>query len=265
MFKIINYYITSINTTVVIRTAMSGVPTLNYFSRTNGFTPFTPLNWWQITSFIAFAIFNCGFYIIFAPVLEDTFRTISLIVYSFMSIMTFYTAFLATTINPADLLSFNVDREALDSSTRADMRAKQIPGQRWCSVCNHHVYLQSKHCRACDKCVQGFDHHCRWLNNCVGEKNYREFFGALCSVLGLTTFELALAIWLLALSTDDTDAMLDRLFYQLDTQSFRTILVVYLCLLIPFVGALGIFSKRYFTTILTFFSMHPSIQSNNHR
>ncbi|KAK3036607.1 hypothetical protein RJ639_031672, partial [Escallonia herrerae] len=37
----------------------------------------------------------------------------------------------------------------------------------------------SKHCRSCDKCVDGFDHHCRWLNNCVGRKNYITFISLM--------------------------------------------------------------------------------------
>ena len=31
----------------------------------------------------------------------------------------------------------------------------------------------AKHCRICDKCVNGFDHHCKWLNTCVGKRNYK--------------------------------------------------------------------------------------------
>ncbi|CAM0903174.1 unnamed protein product [Alopecurus aequalis] len=45
----------------------------------------------------------------------------------------------------------------------------------FCTLCNTEVRKNSKHCRSCDKCVDGFDHHCRWLNNCVGRKNYVTF------------------------------------------------------------------------------------------
>lgn len=39
----------------------------------------------------------------------------------------------------------------------------------------------SKHCRTCNKCVEGFDHHCKWLNNCIGSHNYQQFFRLIVS------------------------------------------------------------------------------------
>ena len=43
---------------------------------------------------------------------------------------------------------------------------------------------QTKHCTACDACVEGFDHHCVWLNQCIGKKNYRTFFFFLSALVG---------------------------------------------------------------------------------
>lgn len=34
-------------------------------------------------------------------------------------------------------------------------------GMFYCSLCKVEVSKCSKHCRVCDKCVDGFDHHCR--------------------------------------------------------------------------------------------------------
>ncbi|XP_037425886.1 probable protein S-acyltransferase 22 [Triticum dicoccoides] len=56
-------------------------------------------------------------------------------------------------------------------------------GMFFCSLCEAEVLKNSKHCRVCDKCVDGFDHHCRWLNNCVGKRNYKGFFILMTSAV----------------------------------------------------------------------------------
>ncbi|RRT69595.1 hypothetical protein BHE74_00003892, partial [Ensete ventricosum] len=60
-------------------------------------------------------------------------------------------------------------------------------GMFYCSLCEVEVLKNSKHCRVCDKCVDGFDHHCRWINNCVGRQNYRRFFILMASALLLVS------------------------------------------------------------------------------
>jgi hypothetical protein len=57
-----------------------------------------------------------------------------------------------------------------------------------CHYCKTHVREDSRHCKACNKCVNGFDHHCKWLNTCVGSDNYRVF-------VAFIAFTLVALIW----------------------------------------------------------------------
>jgi hypothetical protein len=55
------------------------------------------------------------------------------------------------------------------------------------------VKERSRHCRACDRCVEDFDHHCMWINNCVGGLNYRAFLAMILSAFSnLLLYVLAL-------------------------------------------------------------------------
>ncbi|KAL5218403.1 hypothetical protein ABZP36_019087 [Zizania latifolia] len=62
-------------------------------------------------------------------------------------------------------------------------------GMFFCSLCEAEVLKNSKHCRVCDKCVDGFDHHCRWLNNCIGKRNYKGFFLLMTSAVLLLVMQ----------------------------------------------------------------------------
>ena len=69
------------------------------------------------------------------------------------------------------------------------------PARPFCDFCRTTVGVRTKHCRACDKCVENFDHHCKWLNNCVGGQNYRLFFYLISCVFLMTTSQVAIGIW----------------------------------------------------------------------
>ncbi|KPA77077.1 putative zinc finger domain protein [Leptomonas pyrrhocoris] len=67
-----------------------------------------------------------------------------------------------------------------------------------CTFCRRRTHVESKHCKACNKCVDHFDHHCKWLNMCVGGKNYRLFFAFVSSACLGTLTALAAGICMLA-------------------------------------------------------------------
>jgi len=70
-----------------------------------------------------------------------------------------------------------------------DPKARGRPSVNDVARCRHGCASarrpRTRHCRLCNKCVDGFDHHCLWLNTCVGAYNYRAWLG----------FVAALFIW----------------------------------------------------------------------
>ncbi|WVZ89596.1 hypothetical protein U9M48_035976 [Paspalum notatum var. saurae] len=68
----------------------------------------------------------------------------------------------------------------------------------FCPICDCEVKLGSKHCKTCERCVDGFDHHCRWLNNCIGRRNYAAFILLMFFVLLMLVIEGGTAIAIFA-------------------------------------------------------------------
>ena len=67
-----------------------------------------------------------------------------------------------------------------DTETYWDIPPEVCP--RYCATCNLQKPPRSKHCSACDNCVDRFDHHCPWVGNCIGRRNYRTFTFFLAAV-----------------------------------------------------------------------------------
>lgn len=55
--------------------------------------------------------------------------------------------------------------------------------QSLCPFCEVIQVPYSKHCFACNKCVEEFDHHCYWVNNCVGKKNQYAYLSFVFSFI----------------------------------------------------------------------------------
>lgn len=85
---------------------------------------------------------------------------------------------------------------AKDDCRKDDIAEQQAGGgdALFCMLSNAEVRKFSKHCRSCDKCVDGFDHHCRWLNNCVGRKQYVTFIWLMATSLIWLVIEFGVGV-----------------------------------------------------------------------
>lgn len=55
-----------------------------------------------------------------------------------------------------------------------------------------------KHCKSCNKCVEGFDHHCPFLNQCIGDNNYAWFVTVLTFYNALMIYTIVVGLYILA-------------------------------------------------------------------
>jgi len=78
-----------------------------------------------------------------------------------------------------------------------DPKARGQPSVNKETRCRHGCVTarrpRTRHCRLCNKCVDGFDHHCLWLNTCVGTHNYRAWLGFMASLFVWTILGSSIA------------------------------------------------------------------------
>ncbi|KAG8088554.1 hypothetical protein GUJ93_ZPchr0010g10070 [Zizania palustris] len=90
-------------------------------------------------------------------------------------------------------------KRCFHSDDQSSQQHMSEEGMFFCSLCEVEVLQHSKHCRVCDKCVDGFDHHCRWLNNCIGKRNYKRFITLMASAVLLLIMQWLVGILVLIL------------------------------------------------------------------
>ncbi|CAN6569829.1 unnamed protein product [Malus baccata var. baccata] len=108
-----------------------------------------------------------------------------------------------------------------EDAVSPDLREDDIS---FCALCDFEVKKHSKHCRTCNRCVDGFDHHCRWLNNCIGKKNYTTFILLMIFVLLLLIIEGATAIAIFVRCFSDKNGIEQELKRKLYVEFPRSVL-----------------------------------------
>ncbi|MCO5572820.1 hypothetical protein L7F22_026579 [Adiantum nelumboides] len=195
--------------------------------------PYHPL---QIVAVAGFLALGFAFYIFFLPFVEySILQTGGLVAYSLtiLVVCTLYTWCVTSNLAIVQLTSLkkhglpgnsfemvSLEPQTQPQAQRLSFRFWQCPkinlcsvdtcrqisnaqdllpenGNLFCSLCNVQVSFRTKHCRVCDKCIDGFDHHCLWLNNCIGKRNYKAFVILIVAALIMFTLQWSFGLWII--------------------------------------------------------------------
>ncbi|XP_072968070.1 protein S-acyltransferase 18 [Typha angustifolia] len=106
----------------------------------------------------------------------------------------------------------------------------------FCALCDFEVKLHSKHCRSCNRCVDGFDHHCKWLNNCIGRRNYTTFILLMVFILLMLIIEGGTAIAIFVRCFADSKGIKKEMEQKLHIEIPKGVLAAISILLAIFTG-----------------------------
>lgn len=199
-----------------------------------------PLDPYQVGSWILFAGLVTGCYALYVPMVENEAARWTLFsVYSVLVAFVIALAFITSRTDPSD--------PGLDGPTEGDY---------YCAHCQANVGRCSKHCRACDRCVDGFDHHCKWLNNCIGAKNYKQFFFLVAFTVAMLVTQFGWGIYLFSRCFYDgvsMGALINARYNGVNFTGYKVALGAYLVILLASILMLG--ELLFFHIILVFKDM----------
>ncbi|XP_068200955.1 palmitoyltransferase ZDHHC14 [Palaemon carinicauda] len=142
-----------------------------------------PLHPQQVLAWVVMAAFTSLMYGAVLPALHSRLAMPLAIVTGILFTAHILTHVVALAIDPADTqLRTRKDRQQVPEFDR-NVHTHVIENGR-CHLCNITISSsRTKHCSACNKCVDVFDHHCKWLNHCVGRRNYRFFLACVITAI----------------------------------------------------------------------------------
>ncbi|XP_069987516.1 palmitoyltransferase ZDHHC11 [Penaeus vannamei] len=142
-----------------------------------------PLHPQQVLAWLVMAAFTSLMYGAVLPALHSRLATPLAVVTGMVFAAHILTHIVALALDPADTqLRARKDRQQVPEFDR-NVHSHVIENGR-CHLCNITISSsRTKHCSACNKCVDVFDHHCKWLNHCVGRRNYRVFLACVVTAI----------------------------------------------------------------------------------
>lgn len=111
----------------------------------------------------------------------------------------------------ATIQGITVDEKPLCSTSCVEVGPGGGPGSLclWCNLSGCKRYYHGsfrKHCKACNKCVEGFDHHCPFLNQCIGTHNYKWFMAILTAYIALMVVSIIVGLFVICQLSLDPNA-----------------------------------------------------------
>lgn len=152
-----------------------------------------PLHPLQVSGWLALITLSAGSFLLLVPALPINLQPAALATLSTLLLLHLAAHLGAALIDPAEPALRKTAPAPLPSLDR-DKHAHVIE-EGLCHLCKVLVSgPRTKHCSACNKCVDHFDHHCKWLNHCVGSRNYAPFLMCVTTAVAASAFVAFLAI-----------------------------------------------------------------------